>query len=355
MLTGLTVRNFRCLSNLTLDSLGRINLIAGRNGAGKTSLLEALWLFGARNEPGLGIRADAFRGLTIQTPRTFFRNIFHEFDTQKQIEIIARGNWGNEPRRLDLSLSERTVRRFHNDGSTLTETEPSARSRSEGGIEIVFEYRHDDGGVHRSRVWWSDEGIHEERNPVAGWPVSYFMSAVSRESLQNVAAVLGDLQLQGLDGEMLTLLRKLEPRLEGVTPIIIGDTIVIHAKVKGEDRLIPVRLMGEGFSRMFDLATFMSTARGGLLMIDEIENGLHHSVFEDIFSVLPDLARTFDVQVFATTHSAECIEAAHRALGQQGDQEFSFHRLDRRNGEIRAVHFDHEMLETSASHSMEVR
>ena len=54
---------------------------------------------------------------------------------------------------------------------------------------------------------------------------------------------------------------------------------------------------------MLGLVLSMSEASGGLLLIDEIENGLHHSVQEEVFSILLDLAKSFDVQIFATTHS----------------------------------------------------
>ena len=57
---------------------------------------------------------------------------------------------------------------------------------------------------------------------------------------------------------------------------------------------------------MLGLVLSMSEASGGLLLIDEIENGLHHSVQEEVFSMLLELAKSFDVQIFATTHSEEC-------------------------------------------------
>ena len=106
---------------------------------------------------------------------------------------------------------------------------------------------------------------------------------------------------------------------------------------------------------MFGIALAMGTAAGGLLLIDEIENGLHHTVLPEVFATLLEMARTFDVQVFATTHSAECVRAAHEALREIEQHEFAFYRLQRTNGEIKAVGFDNEMLETAIAHRMEVR
>ena len=106
---------------------------------------------------------------------------------------------------------------------------------------------------------------------------------------------------------------------------------------------------------MFSIAVSMGAARGGMLLIDEIENGLHHRVLKDIFSNLLSMAKKFDVQVVATTHSAECIEAAFHALGSGDEEDFTFHRIDQREGKSKAVHFDHGMLETAIEFDMEIR
>lgn len=74
-----------------------------------------------------------------------------------------------------------------------------------------------------------------------------------------------------------------------------------------------------------------------------------------MFSTLLTLAKAFDVQIFATTHSGECIRAAHRALRKHGQQELAFYRLDRAKGEVNAVRFDDEMLETAIDFNMEIR
>ena len=72
------------------------------------------------------------------------------------------------------------------------------------------------------------------------------------------------------------------------------------------------------------------------MLIDEIENGLHHRVLKDIFSNLLSMAKKFDVQVVATTHSAECIEAAFDALGSGDEEDFTFHRIDQRKRQIKS-------------------
>ena len=374
MLTELTVTNFRNLKDVSLENLGRITLIAGKNGVGKTALLEALWLLSGSDMPELGTRLNAFRGLPVTSPDTIFRDLFRNFDTQRHIRMTAHGDWGSLPRELDISLQDKEMTQaLRSDILEKASIERSTRPQAEGEFEIVFKYRHHNGRVHTSRAWWvqevqevlnpvgtsqvtvTGEGIRQERQMVTGRPTSVFMASLHRDDLQTVATRFGELQLKGKDAEILRLLCPLEPRLKRLVPITIRNATVIHANIEGSNRPIPIQLLGEGLNRMFGLALAMGTATGGLLLIDEIENGLHHTVLEEVFVTLLEMARTFDVQVFATTHSAECIRAAHEALNEVGQHESAFYRLQRINGEIKAVDFDHEMLETAIAHKMEVR
>ena len=374
MLTELTVTNFRNLKDVSLENLGRITLIAGKNGAGKTALLEALWLLSGPDVPELGMRLNVFRGLPITGPDTIFRDLFRNFDIGQDITVSARGDWGSRPRELEISLQDR--KQLPAIPANILDkalTERSTRPQAEGEFEIVFDYRHDDGNEYTSRAWWvqevqemptpvglgpievGSEGIRQEQQRVVGRSNSTFMASLHRDNLQAVASRFGELQLKGKDAEILSILRPLEPRLKGLVPITIRNATVIYAIIEGSNRPIPIQLLGEGLNRMLNLALAMGTATGGLLLIDEIENGLHHTVLPEVFATLLVMARAFDVQVFATTHSAECIRAAHEALKEADQHESAFYRLQRINGEIKAVGFDHEMLETAIFHEMEVR
>ena len=369
MLRSLSVTDFRHLKSVWLESLGRITLIAGKNGAGKTALLESLWLFSGPDLPELSTRVNALRGLPLPGPDTVFKDIFRELDTEKKINITAHGDWGSRPRALTIRLRDRqqtsTIRSNNMEGSDVQRlTQP----QDEGESEIVFSYKHDNGRTYVSRGWWAaeqltvagsvpvtGEGIRQERQIVRKRANSVFMAAVHRDDLQTTATRFGQLQLMGNDDQVLRFIRPLEPRLNRLVAITIKNTSIIHAYVDGVQRPMPVQLLGEGLNRMLSLALSMNEARGGLLLVDEIENGLHHSVQQEMFSVLSDLAQLFDVQVFATTHSDECIRAAHRALVGRAQQEFAYYRLDRINEDVRVVSFDEEMLETAIAHGMNIR
>ena len=146
-------------------------------------------------------------------------------------------------------------------------------------------------------------------------------------------------------------LQAIEPRLQSIednsssgAPMIWGDV--------GLPELVPLSAMGEGMTRIARLVLAISATPDGLILIDEIESGLHHSVLPKVWKVVDTAAKQFNTQVFATTHSFECIEAAHKALGADG---FFLHRLEANGTENRCVTYEPEAISAAMRHYMEVR
>lgn len=375
MLTRLAVKNFRGLRSLELERLGRITLIGGKNGTGKTALLEALWLLSGPDLPELGQRINAMRGLPPLGPDSVFHDLFFGYETENRIRIVAYGNWsGKVSRTLEIFLQERkqidAIRSNELSQSNPVTIERMTRPQYEDDAEIVFNYRHNDGARYTSRAWWvadelmpvgaagprlTGEGIAQERQAMRNRANSVFMAAVHRESLQSIATRFSNIQIRGDEPKLLELIRPIEPRLKRLMLINIKDVPVIHADIAGMKRPIPIELLGEGLNRLLGIGLTFSESTGGLLLIDEIENGMHYSIQEETFALLLKLAKAFDVQIFATTHSRECIAAAHRSLNGQSESEFVFYRLDRIEDDVVSAYFDTEMLETSMEYDMEIR
>ena len=151
------ISNFRNLRELTLEPLSRINLVAGKNSSGKTSLLEALWLLSGPDVPELGIRLNVFRGLPPHSQATIFRELFNEFDSDKTISITAQLDERKPARNLNIYLREhvqsREIPQGSLDGSGL---ERSTKPQTESEYEIVFDY--DDGNrKYVSQGWWAEQ------------------------------------------------------------------------------------------------------------------------------------------------------------------------------------------------------
>lgn len=370
MLTKLTISNFRNIESLTLDPLGRITLIAGKNGVGKTAVLEALWLLSGPNVPELGGRVSAMRGLPTFGREFIFRDLFRNFDPEGHVKIVGHGDWGSHSRKLEIYFQNHEQFNVFDPNALVSgQTEPLSISSVEDDDEIVFEYRHDDGTVYSSRAWWVAEqmtlgvsgpgsisrGIRQESHPVPGRSPSAYIPVLSRDDPETIATRLGKLQLQGDDAKLMSLILPIEPRLERLILISIENTPVVHAHLQGMARPVPVHLLGEGLNRMLRLGLAMNEVKGGLLLVDEIENGLHHKIQKKVFATLGKLAEAFDVQIVATTHSGECIRAAHWALESRSEYELAYHRLDVHDGNVVAVGYDREMLDTAIEFNMGIR
>lgn len=372
MLTEFSVRNFRNLESLSLDELGRITLIGGKNGVGKTALLEALWLFSGPDLPELSERINAFRGLPQLAPDDAFHDLFYDYQQKNRIVIKGDGDWeGDCSRRLGIYLQERetinTIRR--GDMPVSQDSERNTRPQFESDWELVFEYRDGTGKTYTSSAWrvansigpmapglpeLREEGLAQNRSLTLDRKNSVYIPSLHRENLQKTAERLGQIQVRGDDDRLMGILNHLEPRLHRLGVIQVRNAPVIHASLRGSRRPRPVQLLGEGFNRLLNITLALDDASGGLLLVDEIENGLHHSIQQGLFAAILNAAREYNVQIFATTHSGECIRAAYRAFGDDS-RIFNYYRLEEMDDAVKAVHYTSEMIKSIIKFNMEIR
>jgi hypothetical protein len=186
-------------------------------------------------------------------------------------------------------------------------------------------------------------------------PTFHFDAARSRVDPVLDAESYGYLEVVKQPEPILEFLKILEPRLARLAVITVGGKPILHGDV-GLDRLIPLSFMGEGVGRLASLAISIATnMAGGVVLVDEIENGIYYAAMEKVWLGIAELARQFDVQLFATTHSFECIATAHQAFKKSGKYDFRLHRLDRVDEGIKAVTFDEDALEVAMEMGLEVR
>ena len=129
---------------------------------------------------------------------------------------------------------------------------------------------------------------------------------------------------------------------------------MVYADV-GLSRPVPMGSLGDGICRLLSMALAFHEARNGVILVDEIENGLHHSKLKGLWQHVFRLAHAFDVQVFATTHSYECIVAANNALTETESSDLHLHRLFRKRDQFRAVTYTGAMLDTNIEYFWELR
>jgi hypothetical protein len=366
MFTELTVSNFRCFEDLRLRDLARVNLIAGPNNVGKTALLEAIFLHCGPLNPGLTLSISVFRGIErIQAkPEPLWGSLFYRFDTQRLIEISSRTEEGRHHvsrLRLGYQPAVRVPLPGNSDGSSSGPVSPNQRkgeawpatvAPSDQVLELTYE--EETGPEHTAQAVIEAEGIRFEPPPLPPTFLAIFLAARSRVKAEEDAERYGALDLVGQQEAILDTLRGLEPRLQRLAVVVTGGVPTLHGDV-GLGRLLPVPLLGDGMGRLLSLSLAIANAPNGLILVDEIENGLYHNAMVNVWQAVAEIAERFNVQVFATTHSEECIRSAHIAFTNRDSYDLRMHRLDPVRGAIRATTYDQEMLEAAFREGLEVR
>lgn len=369
MYRSFKVKNFRGLRNLEIDSLERVNLIAGKNNAGKTALLEALFIHSGPNRPTLGLVVNQFRGAVEENLGDTFDDLFWKFDAKSEITLCADGTWGSgsNGRQLLMKFSDVEISKFVlGEGDTFDSQVLENNSVDFiSNRKIVLEYtdendtRYVSQGIiigHKISANTERLELQTSQVPIQNLGNSTFIASGYKDP-QGDAAMFSKLRLNRKHHKIESMMRRVEPSLQSLSVIAGPSLPTLHAELSGHDRLVPMRLLGEGVARLLSVSLAIATIGSGIVLIDEIENGLHHSVLKSVWSGIAQFAREFNVQIFATTHSGECIRAAHQAFSEDELYDFKLHRLERikDSDDTRAVTYSKETLEIALNRDLEVR
>ena len=348
MLKRLQIQNFRGFNALKIDQLSGINLIAGKNNSGKTSLLEAIFLLAGAGNAQMAMNDNVIRGLepgVVSTGEPFWKQLFSNLDMGRSIEIK-----GYRPSRAQLTLKI-TSERQPTTEIPLDRTNGTSVTNLFDERSLVFQYR---GSAARkpveSHIRMKGQGF-EVNQPAINPPFQAIILLSRIGNIQEDAVKLGRLRQQKQGDMLLKALRVFEPRLQSIednsssgTPMIWGDI--------GWPELVPLSVMGEGMTQIARLVLSIASVPGGVVLVDEVENGIHHSVLPDVWRVIEEAAKQFRTQIFATTHSFECVMAAHESLRKN---RFRLHRLETDDKTSRCITYEPDAIDAAIRHNLEVR
>ena len=347
MLRDLSIQNYRCFEDFQMDGLERVNLFVGNNNSGKTSLLEAIYLLVAEDKYASLIEIFIARGEVIESS---------SYQVDSPIGI-AKGLVHVEPvEHIFLNhkfVPEHDIRIFSN-------TRRNSRN-------VLVTYSSE--GLYVSS-WKNDE---ENRKSfvlklLSNNAIKMFESSLNiqkssaiyiydkKEDVEQMNLIWNDIYLTDKENKVVKALQILEPKIERIGFLDLKICKVARLKLTGHDRPIPLSSMGEGTHRILNLSMALTKAENGVLLVDEIETGLHYEAQTDMWRLILETAKELNVQVFATTHSWDCIAAYQEALSQLEDSSIGkLFRLDSKYGKLRAVEYDAEDLEVATREGIEVR
>ena len=361
MYTSFTVRNFRCFRELEMKDLARVNLIAGKNNVGKTALLEALFIHCGRTRAELLLSVDghrgieSFRALVPQDTSAAWSTVFHSFATEEPIELAGQDEHGG--------VSTVAIRELRAPQGLARVAEllpaqgngpPRAASTTAAGpvLELTSVPPCGDGTTHYLVV--GPDGVRQHPPPSPVPSMAYYLAARTQIPLSEDAERFKAFAAERKTQELVKTLQVVDPRLQHLELLPHGGVYMIHADL-GIGRLVPLAVAGDGLRRLASFVLTIANAPGGVLLVDEIENGFHHSILRNVWRVIAEAAQRFDTQVFAPTHSWECIVAAHEAFSEALEYDVRVHRLERIGEEIKDVVYDQRTMAAALDSGFEVR
>jgi putative AbiEii toxin of type IV toxin-antitoxin system/AAA ATPase-like protein len=369
-LNSLQIRAFRGYRHLRVPRLGRVNLVVGKNNVGKSSFLEALWLYASQGAPsivwqileardeGRAPRVGHFRytpdsGAVVKNlfyGRPEFHGPPHETGHLGSIQI---GPLDSPDKLLTIAAGWYTVHTDEEGGRQLKVFQVEEDYNTADHLVLALAIRL---GKQSDMVYRLDR--RPPTSPESERDRCVFVVANGMTAIE-IGQLWDSISLTDLEEDVLRSLRIIAPEVERLNLISKPNSPrdrerIPMAKIGSLPDPIPLRSLGEGMNRLFGITLAMVNSKNRLLLLDEVESGLHYSVQPDVWRLIFETAKRLNVQVFATTHSMDCIEAFQRAA-EENEEEGVLIRLENENGVVRATEFDERRLGIATREEIEVR
>jgi len=375
MLRDLKIENYRLFHQFEINSLAGVNLIVGNNNSGKSSLLEAIhlltsdetrssliYILSERGEVSSGMldpRIDRFRTGGYQISQ-----IFHD-------RLITLGQYADFQSHFDKAMSLRIVlqeshpqKTNESDQLTLFEKDEIVDDIVLGGNAefLVFE-RHGNGAdTQRESLRITEDGVVIDNRSSSIRRVSH-PKGKSRLLTTNYIgydelAILWDrITLTPKEDKVVEALKILEPLVDRIsfTSSQTSNSGIL-LRLKGENDPIPLGSMGDGMRRIMAIIASLVSVEKGTLLVDEIDTGLYHGALTDMWRLVLETSAKQDAQVFATTHSWDCVRAFQQALDKFKDPEIGrLIRLEKFGNKVNAILYSADELDIAIEQGIEVR
>lgn len=353
-LDSFTIGAFRGLEETTFERLGRFNLLIGGNNSGKTSVLEALQAFCSPESPVDWVKIANARNSNVRVFPAYslndcltwlFPHMLHAEDgVMGSIRLSGQGTCPIQsveatiqsvfgmPDKNDLDLFARRMPRFNPETSTNFE-----------GLELrINSFRFGllpTEPISVTQRFWQDipfvrgrSSLSYKTPAVAILGHEYRFNELYADSFSKLKS---DQQ-----HELLELAKLFDPDIIGIS--VASKNRRPYLKIEHKDiGEVPLMAFGDGMKRVLFIATGLVNAKDGLLLMDEIESGIHAFVLPEVMKWLFRAAQEYNIQIFATTHSLEAVDAVLLSA-KDTPEEFVTYRLSK--GEHIAKRLNYNLL-----------
>ena len=311
---NLEINNFRGIEHLTIDDFARVNVFLGQNSSGKSSVLESIIMLMGMSNPDLPQLINTIRGRNYSS-FSDLSYLFRNGDLKTKPEIAAK-LMDDTRRYLSLEMAykfdEKSQGDFQNGHIPTSETKTFLNT-----LRMLFEVEYNsETKRYECGITVGQNGMttgkkmadnYMEKNSVAfipadlasGNPVNDLVELIKRKRKEYV----------------LEMMQKFDSRITAVE--ILNNAAYIG--LEGIDQLMAVNMMGDGMRRYLNIVAASANPTNNILLIDEIDNGLHYSAYKKLWEAIFALATDTNKQVFVTTHSKETLYRLNEMIGEHSE------------------------------------
>lgn len=375
MISSINIQGYRGFQQFEMSSLGRVNLLVGTNNSGKTSVLEAIFLLSSTGDPFAMWQMLWRRGERLpqgpmqenDRPQRRARieldvaHMFYGHEVQPGSTIRISSENQSSHRMMQYKVEEVSPRDqpdlfgVEDEGPLTSRLVLSMEGIPKPQALIVPLTR--SGGIHSEML---ETASRRGRMRMSDVTSNYFVTTDSLGS-DELIGLWNKIALTSSEELVLRALQFLDPKIERIAsqapvspyylPLSRGGFIIKH---RDFEQPIPIGSMGDGMWRMLAMAIAITQCKGGVLLVDEIDTGLHYTVMAKMWRLIFNAAKEFDVQVFATTHSSDCVYSLAE-LWKEVDQNntISLQRIE--PNKSHSIPYNEEELAIAAEKEIEVR
>ena len=362
MYSSIEISGFRSLEQVRLEGLSRVNLLVGSNNSGKTSVLECVGLLHSAGDYRVLRSLLELRGEWLPDEdqgRVYdIAQLFSHRNMSARIRVS--GQRPGSRSQLGAVTAELSVQM----GLPLDDDAREAADESPGRLVWASSERK---GEFRAALT-ADGMLPVRQPPRHGWGTDDDIPRVQFVGTgglvpSDVGDIFDDVVLTDAEDRAVEAMRLIEPRVERLavlasrrTPLGSSARGGILLRMQGVDGRVPIGSVGDGMWRMLGLALALARARGGVLLVDEIDTGLHYTVMQKMWTMIAERSRSLDVQVFATTHSRDCYESLASVADPDAvpPGDLTIHRIEPGSGKSNVRFGEHEVAAV-AERGLEVR
>lgn len=374
MINTFTLKNFRHFDSLKINKLSYVNLYVGKNNAGKSALLEALILYFTRFDPDQLLEIltsrqehweqglEKYNSRKVTSPfRHFFRG--HVIPDLSKDGLVLSSNLSS----IRVSVAP-YIREENEKGIKRTRLEQYELLNYDADfIQDCFVFEEDNDVQHIIPL--DDDVISFKkkrpllRKKVTELPCQFVPTQGVSDT--KLSALWDSISLTKLEDDVVTGLQLLDANVTGIAFVESREqkydwrrkesVRIPLIKMSNSDEPMPLKSLGDGITRIFQIVLSLVCAKNGVLIVDEFENGLHWSVQDKIWRLVFKLAEKLNVQVFCSTHSRDCV-AGFQKVWLENPDSASFSRIYRKQRErVFIQEYDLGLLSDSIEMEVEVR